>query len=69
MRGVGVCAKDYFGQRVAHGRYRLVGWTEDTKPANVGTVKFVRGDADRNYGLVVKDDGLYIAKGMMVIVR
>ena len=37
--------------------------------ANVGTVKFVRGDADRNYGLVVKDDGRYIAKGMTIIVK
>ena len=57
------------GTRPVSAGERIIGWTEDTKPANVGTVKFVRGDADRNYGFVVKDDGLYITKGMMVIVR
>ena len=57
------------GTRPVSAGERIIGWTEDTKSANVGTVKFVRGDADRNYGFVVKDDGLYIAKGMMVIVR
>ena len=57
------------GTRPVSAGERIIGWTEDTKPANVGTVKFVRGDADRNYGLVMKDDGLYIAKGMMIIVK
>ena len=57
------------GTRTVSTRDRIIGWTGDTKPANVGTVKFVRGDADRCYGLVVKDDGLYIVKGMMIFVK
>ena len=43
---------------------RILSWTEDTKPANIDTVKFVRADADRRYSLVVKDDGLYANVGL-----
>ena len=43
---------------------RILSWTEDTKSANIDTVKFVRADADRRYSLVVKDDGLYANVGL-----
>ena len=48
---------------------RIISWTEETKPANVDSVKFKCGDGARSYGLVIKDDGLYIAKGMVISVR
>lgn len=48
---------------------RILSWMEDTKPANIDTVKFVRADADRRYSLVVKDDGLYANVGLTVSIH
>ena len=45
---------------------KLFSWANGN---DVSRVKFVRGDADRRYALVKKDDGLYLATGMIFIVR
>jgi hypothetical protein len=47
----------------------LMSWTAATKPANLDTVNFVRADADRQYNLVVKADGLYAETGFVVMFR
>jgi len=46
----------------------IVVWNDDNRP-DFSKVKFVRGDSDRKYMLVAKDDGLYVSQGFMVIVR
>ena len=46
----------------------IVAWNDDNRP-NFSKVKFLRGDSDRKYMLVNKDDGLYVSSGLMIIIR
>ena len=45
----------------------LISWDDETAPDS--TVKFVRADEGRSYGLVRQNDGLYVLAGFMLIVR
>ena len=45
---------------------KVISWT--SKPANIGTVKFKSATGERG-AFVAKDDGLYIYRGMIFIVR
>lgn len=62
------CGLDVNGtfQKVSNGTC-LISWDVETAPDS--TVKFVRADEGRSYGLVRQDDGLYVLTGFMLIVR
>ena len=53
-------------RRVSSGQ-RVITWTAETKPTN--GVKFVRGDANGRYLFAVRDDGLYLSSGFILVVR
>lgn len=55
------------GQKVS-ANTPVVVWNDDNRPG-FSKVKFVRGDSDRQYTLVAKEDGLYVSQGFMIIVR
>ena len=57
------------GDRTVSGSTPIVGWTAATKPGNLDTLKFVCGDEGQNYALMKADDGLYVVKGMTIIIR
>lgn len=58
------------GRRSIASKLPVVSWSAKNPPANVGSLRFVRGDADRNYTVTVKEDGVYLgASGFAVIVR
>lgn len=47
---------------------KIVSW--DEAPSNLATLTFVRNPSDsRSYGVIKKDDGVYIVSGLTVIVR
>jgi hypothetical protein len=48
---------------------KILSWTKETKPANVDTVQFVKGDSDRRYSLVVREDGLYADVGLIITIH
>ena len=54
------------GDRKISSTTPIMSWTEETKPANIDTVKFVRADADRPYALTLKSDGLYAQAGLII---
>lgn len=48
----------------------LLSWTEETKPSNLSSLKFVRPDDTRIYRISVQSGGLYYAgAGLMIIFR
>jgi len=48
----------------------LLSWTEETKPSNLSSLKFVRPDDTRIYCISVQSGGLYYAgAGLMIIFR
>ena len=53
----------------AFGGAPVIGWTAETKPDNLDTLTFVGGDADRDYSLVKKEDGLYLTTGLHFFIR
>ena len=53
------------GDRKVPSKTPIVTWA--TKPAN--TVKFKRADEGQSGSLVAKDDGLYLVKGFLIIVK
>ncbi len=55
------------GNRHVLSQTPIITWT--TAPANLATLKFVRGDADRNYSLEVKEDGVYVKQGLFIYMR
>lgn len=57
------------GDRKISAHTPIMSWTEETKPANIDTVTFVRADADRKYSIVRKSDGLYLETGFIIIFR
>lgn len=57
------------GDRKVSALTPIMSWTEETKPANIDTVTFVRADADRKYSIVRKSDGLYLETGLIIIFR
>lgn len=47
---------------------KIVSW--DEAPSNLATLTFVRDTSDsRSYGVVKRDDGVYISNGVTVIMR
>ena len=47
---------------------KIVSW--DEAPSNLATLTFVRDPSDsRSYGVIKKDDGVYISNGVIVIIR
>ena len=54
------------GRKVARGE-PIISWS--AKPANIDTVKFKPALGERACGFVKKDDGLYIMRGFMIIVK
>ena len=57
------------GNNAVPSGFPVVGWTAATKPDNLETLKFVCGDEGQNYALAKADDGLYVVKGMTIIIR
>jgi ethanolamine utilization microcompartment shell protein EutL len=57
------------GTRHASSAEPLMSWTAATKPANIDTVSFVRTDADRQYSLVLRENGLYAQVGLTIMFR
>ena len=47
----------------------VVAWSAENPPASVGLLVFTRGDEDRRYAVTVKDDGVYLNMGFILIVR
>jgi len=47
----------------------VIGWTAETKPDNLDTLKFVCGDEGQNYALDKRADGLYVVKGLTIFIR
>lgn len=60
------------GARVASARAPVVTFVdaggEVAPPANYDTLKFVRGDAGRQYSVTKKTDGIYVASGLALII-
>ena len=60
------------GARVASARAPVVTFVdaggEVVPPANYDTLKFVRGDAGRQYSVTKKADGIYVASGLALII-
>lgn len=60
------------GARVASARAPVVTFVdaggEVAPPANYDTLKFVRGDAGRQYSVTKKADGIYVASGLALII-
>lgn len=54
------------GRKVARGE-PIISWS--AKPANIDTVKFKPALGERACSFVKKDDGLYITRGFMIIVK
>lgn len=50
-------------------RSKIISWSADAQPTNVGTVKFVCGDEGRTRFFSKKSDGLYLSGGFMLILR
>jgi hypothetical protein len=55
------------GGRTVSGSVPVISWA--TPPANLDTLKFVCGDEGQNYALAKATDGIYLVKGMTIIVR
>ena len=56
------------GDRRVAGRTPLITWT-GTRPTWVDSLRFVRGDDERSYGITVRDDGIYICNGLIITIR
>ena len=56
------------GDRKVSGRTPIVTWAGE-KPEWVDALRIANGDADRQYGIVVKDDGIYAVTGLVISVR
>jgi len=55
-----------FGERAMANGTKIVGWT--SAPANIGTLKFKCAKGE-SFSVAVKDDGLYIQRGLIILVR
>ena len=47
----------------------VIGWTAETKPDNLDTLKFVCGDEGAKYSFNKRDDGLYVFTGFTIFIR
>ena len=57
------------GGRSVSTKRPVVAWSAEQPPASVGSLVFTRGDEDRRYAVTVMDDGVYLNKGFILIVR
>ena len=57
------------GSRKISTKRPVVAWSAENPPASVGSLVFTRGDEDRRYAVTVKDDGVYLNIGFILIVR
>ena len=57
------------GARSLNTSQPVIAWTAETRPENLSSLTFVRGDVDRRYGLAKKDDGLYVYSGTIISIR
>jgi len=55
------------GGRTVSGNVPVISWA--TPPDNLDTLTFVCGDEGQNYALDKRNDGLYVVKGFMIILR
>ena len=55
------------GERKVKTGDKIVDWTDKT-PANLATLRFTSAEGE-HFGLQKKDDGLYITRGIMILVR
>ena len=53
------------GERQVRSGTKIVGWT--TKPTN--NVKFIAAEGERKRSFAIKDDGLYVYSGLILIVK
>ena len=66
----GAVVKVAFGARNVSIGEKVIGWTAESRPANLETIRFKCEVADRKYVLLKREDGLYIAPGgFMLIVK
>ena len=56
------------GDRRPSGNTPIVAWNDSNRP-DFSKVEFVKGDEGKKYSFVKKDDGLYVSRGFMLIVK
>lgn len=57
------------GSRSVSTKRPVVAWSAENPPASVSSLVFTCGDEDRRYAVTVKEDGVYLNKGFILIVR
>ena len=55
------------GNRHVPSGTRVISWVE--QPSNLASLKFVRGDSDRGYSVIKRDDGVYMRQGFVIVVQ
>ena len=55
------------GSRHVPSGTRVISWVE--QPSNLASLKFVRGDSDRGYSVIKRDDGVYVRQGFVIVVQ
>jgi hypothetical protein len=64
----GATVKIRLGTRKTSAATPIITW-ENEKPSWVDSLRFVNGDEVRRYGISVRDDGIYVVDGFLIIVR
>jgi hypothetical protein len=64
----GATVKIRLGTRKTSSATPIITW-ENEKPSWVDSLRFVNGDEVRRYGISVRDDGIYVVDGFLIIVR
>lgn len=54
------------GERKGTSRVPIITW-DGEKPSWVDSLRFVRGDSNRQYGITVKEDGIYAVSGLIIV--
>ena len=65
----GAAVRILLGSRIVTKDEAIVSWTEETRPANLASLKFIGVLDGRTVGLSKRSDGLYCARGLMITVR
>ena len=55
------------GNRHVPSGTRVISWV--APPSNLDSLKFVRGDSDRGYSVIKREDGVYLRQGFVIIVK
>lgn len=55
------------GNRHVPSGTRVISWV--APPSNLDSLKFVRGDSDRGYSVIKREDGVYLRQGFVILVK